>query len=155
MFKLYLGQKIYNKVLENYVPINDSFFNIYTSNYDLSALSKSILKIDGVKYIGNGKILTKYNILDVAIPVTMLSTGCKTFLNVATNTDKVFFLDECGENALSEILELSEGQGYLTVYMPFNIFKINVQVIIENEKNIVFTDGLKLSKFLYDFFNEE
>lgn len=145
---------MFNKGWNDYIPMNDSFFNIYTSNKNISKYRDVIKRIDGVDYIGDGKILTKYNIKGAAIPVTTLSTGAKTFLNVALNKNKIFLLNECGENALSEILKLEDGQGYLTCYLPFTASNISVEVIIKNQR-IIFTDGSELNNFLYDILEGE
>lgn len=58
----------------------------------------------------------------------MLSTGCKTVLNIMYHTDKIFCMKECGNNALSILYGLECGSVYSDyALIPFDMEKVNVQ----------------------------
>lgn len=116
------------------VSINDVFFNINTSGVlDLKA-NKIIEKIDGAKLIDKFKIISSLD--QNTINADKLSTGCKTALNVLYYPEMIFDLRECGDNALSVIYSLSQGQVYCEyACIPFE-FKC-VKAIDEHDIHII------------------
>lgn len=84
---------------ENWILQNDWYFNLYTGNEEFTEEEKAIIeKIDHAKITQNKYIETKYGLGTIR----NLSSGCKTFLNVVKNPDKVISVDECGPNVLDE-----------------------------------------------------
>lgn len=84
---------------ENWILQNDWYFNLYTGNEEFTEEEKAIIeKIDHAKITQNKYIETKYGLGTIR----NLSSGCKTFLNVVKNPDKVISVDECGSNVLDE-----------------------------------------------------
>ena len=76
--------------------------------------------------INEYKICSKFN--DVILDIDKLSSGCKTVLNVVYNSDKVFCLKECGNNALEVLYGLESGNVYSDyALIPFEIEAVNVQ----------------------------
>ena len=94
---------------------------------------KIIETIDGAKLISKFKMLSKFN--DTVLDVDKLSAGCKTVLNVLYNTDKVFCLKECGNNALEILFSLQAGNVYSDyALMPFEMDVVSVQTSSEKKE---------------------
>lgn len=92
---------------KEYVELNDVYFNQNT------AMCKF-------------KIRSRFS--EVALDIDMLSTGCKTVLNIMYHTDKIFCMKECGNNALSILYGLECGSVYSDyALIPFDMEKVNVQ----------------------------
>lgn len=90
---------------DRFVLNNDAYFNIITSTLPLDEADRKLIKrIDNAIVIDNVKIQSNYGIGNI----TDLSTGCKTVLNIKKNPDKIFCIDECGPNALTEIFKLDK-----------------------------------------------
>lgn len=155
MFTLYVGNNIRTKHFNKgeYIIYNDSFFNTVTCNIDLSLYAPMIKTVDNVNYSRGNRVRAKYGIVNVMLPITFLSTGCKTILNIMTNPNKIFALCECGTRVLNEIIRLEQGQGYLTAYANFHGKNIKVRVIDVDGKYQpqIFTTGVSLSAFLQDY----
>lgn len=78
-----------------------------------------IKRIDGSTLMPDNSIpsiLTKFN---NRLDITYLSTGCKTAINVHLMSEVCFSLNECGNNAIIEILRFNSGTVYLD-YEPFS-----------------------------------
>lgn len=133
MLKIYLGN---NKLIEysNYCQYNDTWFDKYHQDIEFdSSINKIIELIDGVKYIGNYRISSKYE-KDIALSVRELSTGCKTAINIAS-FDKIFSVAECGDNALQVIFTFKRG----SIHLPFFVLPREFQ----NEIEVYTADGEK------------
>ncbi|MBQ3512469.1 MAG: DUF4869 domain-containing protein [Lachnospiraceae bacterium] len=109
-----------------YVELNDIYFNQNTA-LKLDEMAEKIIEtIDGAKLISKFKIRSKFN--DIVLDVDKLSAGCKTVLNVLYNTDKVFCLKECGNNALEILFSLQAGNVYSDyALIPFEMDAVSVQ----------------------------
>ncbi len=100
------------------VEINDVFFNKITAGL-LDERAKNIINtIDDSILIDRFTIQSKFD--NTGLNTDKLSTGCKTALNVLYNTDKVFDIKECGDNAIDVIYTLSDGN--ITCDYPFISF---------------------------------
>lgn len=96
---------------ENWILQNDWYFNLYTGNEEFTEEEKAIIeKIDHAKITQNKYIETKYGLGTIR----NLSSGCKTFLNVVKNPDKVVSVDECGPNVLDELFSLDNIHVYMS-----------------------------------------
>lgn len=117
---------------EDWVLKNDLFFNLYTGNQPLTEADKqAILKIDSAKVTENNHIETKYGLGTIR----NLSSGCKTYLNVIKNPDKVVSAEECGGNVLTMLFKLDNIKIYMNRPERFSIDD-NVRICF-NETEIV------------------
>lgn len=89
---------------------NDLYFNLYTGNQPFTQEDKEIVeKIDAAKITEDNHIQTKYGLGTIR----NLSSGCKTYLNVVKNPDKVISAEECGGNVLALLFSLGEARLYM------------------------------------------
>lgn len=126
---------IYLTKPNNVINLNDGYFSKYTFDlleYELS--KKIVMNIDGVELTGDFKILSKFT--DGKVDLSKLSTGCKTALNIVSNTDKVFDIFECGPNAITEIYKTSIGNIYTKeLILPFGMdFDCDINIIYEDRQ---------------------
>ena len=109
-----------------YIELNDVFFNQNTASILDERAEKIIEDIDGSKQVGKYKIRSRFD--DIILDIDKLSAGCKTVLNVLYNSDKVFCLKECGNNALEIVYSLEQGNVYSDYAMiPFDMETVNVR----------------------------
>lgn len=88
---------------ENWILKNDLYFNLHTSNLPLTEKDKeAIWKIDTAKVTYDNHIETKYGLGTIR----NLSSGCKTYLNIIKNPEKIVSAEECGGNVLALLFEL-------------------------------------------------
>lgn len=120
MLELYSQEYLYrnkDKLNLRIARYNDSWFNAYYMNKMpvTDAVKHMIQTIDGVQYAGGYNILSKYDEnRQQIISMMNLSTGCKTVINCMTFPEVIFSMDECGENALSELLKIPNGKLYFS-----------------------------------------
>lgn len=117
---------------DNWILKNDLYFNLYTSNLPFTEEDKQVIfQIDRAKMTKDNHIETKYGIGIVR----NLSSGCKTYLNVVKNPDKVVSVKECGGNVLTLLFRLDG----IHIFMDYpERFEINENVqIMFNDKEIV------------------
>lgn len=96
---------------EKWILKNDWYFNLYTSNEEFTEEEKEMIeKIDHAKITEDKHIETKYGLGTVR----NLSSGCKTYLNVVKNPEKVVNVDECGGNVLDELFSLDNIHLYMS-----------------------------------------
>lgn len=89
---------------------NDLYFNLYTGNQPLTQEDKEIIKkIDNAEVTDGIHIQTKYGLGTIR----NLSSGCKTYLNVIKNPDKIISAEECGGNVLTLLFSLGEACLYM------------------------------------------
>lgn len=135
MLRIYLGQ--INKNQDSYCEYNDAWFDKYVDNIKFDKTIANIIKfIDGVEYIGNKRIKSKF-VKDVAISVKELSSGCKTVINVAHFNNMIFSAAECGDNALHVLFNLKRGNVYIPFFVIPKSFKNDIEVIYNGDKAIV------------------
>ena len=109
-----------------YIELNDIFFNQNTATRLDDKAAKYIQLIDVSELISKYKIRSRFE--DITLNIDQLSTGCKTVLNVLYFPDKVFCLKECGNNALEILYSFEEGYVYSDYAMiPFNMERVKVQ----------------------------
>lgn len=122
MIRVYRNKKDIPDSLE-YIQLNDIYFNENTCDLLDEKAVEIIKQIDSSELIGKYKIRSRFG--DDTLNIDKLSTGCKTVLNVLYNPDKVFWLMDCGENALEILYGLQKGNVYCEVPMiPFEISQV-------------------------------
>lgn len=117
-----------------YVELNDLFFYQNTVSLIDERAEKIIETIDSAKLISKYKISSRFN--DVTLDIDRLFAGCKTVLNVLYYPDKVFFLKECGNNALEVLYSLEKG--YVCseyALIPFDMDLVVVQT--KDDKKVI------------------
>ena len=100
------------KVLsEDWIIFNDAFFNLYTSNEDLTEKDIQYVQlIDNAKVTADNHIESKYGIGTIR----NLSSGCKTLLNLLHHPEKVICVENCGPNVLKEIFQMEDIMIYMS-----------------------------------------
>ncbi|WP_373216669.1 DUF4869 domain-containing protein [Ruminococcus sp. 5_1_39BFAA] len=117
---------------DNWILKNDLYFNLYTSNLPFTEQDKrAVFQIDGARITEDKHIETKYGLGTVR----NLSSGCKTYLNVIKNPDRVVSAKECGGNVLTLLFRLDGIHIYMDCPERFEIGK-DTQIMI-NDKEIV------------------
>lgn len=113
---------------DNWILKNDLHFNLYTSNLPFTEEDKQVIfQIDRAKMTKDNHIKTKYGIGIVR----NLSSGCKTYLNVVKNPDKVVSVKECGGNVLTLLFRLDG----IHIFMDYpERFEINENFRLKNRK---------------------
>lgn len=129
--------ELYLKDIE-YTRFNDVYFDKHITqiNFENATIKKIIQNIDKVKYIGNYRVLSKFE-KDTAISVRELSTGCKTALNIASFTDKIFSVAECGDNALQVIFNYKHGKIFMPMFSIPREFTNKIEVHTAQGKQII------------------
>lgn len=118
--------------LENWILMNDWYFNLYTGNQPFTENEKKVIaQIDGAKVIDGMHIETEYGIGTIR----NLSSGCKTYLNIIRNPEKIVCADECGKNVLDILFQLDDIKLYMSKPERFYI-RENIKICF-NEKDIV------------------
>ena len=88
---------------EDWIIQNDLYFNLYTSNEEMSENERNLIwQVDEAKLTPDKRIETKYGLGTIR----NLSSGCKTLLNIIKNPDKVVCVEECGPNVLKIIFAM-------------------------------------------------
>ena len=111
---------------------NDLYFNLNTSNEELSEKDKELIRqADDAIVTPDKRIETKYGLGTIR----NLSSGCKTLLNIEKHPDKVVCVEECGPNVLNLIFQMNN----IKIYMSRTSF-VNIPRTTQirfNEKDIV------------------
>lgn len=125
---------IYTKKKEDdgWILKNDLFFNLHTCNQPLTDADRAAIRmIDGAEVTEDHHIITKYGLGTIR----NLSSGCKTYLNIQKNPDKVISVEECGGNVLTQVFRMDEIRIYMSYPQYFSIG--DTVAICFNEKDIV------------------
>lgn len=117
---------------KNYILYNDLYFNLHTSNLTMGQREKdAIWEIDHARLTEDNHIETKYGIG----VLRNLSSGCKTYLNVIFNPDKIISAMECGANVLDKLFAMDNIHLFMSYPERFKISE-NTQICF-NESEIV------------------
>ncbi len=117
---------------KDWIIKNDLFFNLNTSNEEMSDNEVALIKqVDDAKLTPDKHIETKYGLGTIR----NLSSGCKTLLNIVKHPEKVVCVEECGPNVLKFIFRMDN----IKIYMSRPAFaEIPDDVKIRfNDKDIV------------------
>lgn len=98
------------KDINRVVDYNDIYFNkIRLENNSIT--TKIMEEIDKAHYSSESTFIGRDKSLG-ALNKNLLSTGCKTLLNIAYNPNVCFSVAECGPNALYALSKLNNGIVY-------------------------------------------
>lgn len=96
---------------KDWIIKNDLFFNLNTSNEEMSDNEVALIKqIDDAKLTLDKHIETKYGLGTIR----NLSSGCKTLLNIVKHPEKVVCVEECGPNVLKVIFAMDNIKIYMS-----------------------------------------
>ena len=118
----------------NNIPIidnNESFFN-HISLSKTETESFILDYIDSAKYLDRSHVSGKFS---TCYPISELSTGCKTLLNILNTKDRCFNVVECGNNALECLFSITDG--YILLEMPAIMYSLDTEIcdVIYNNKH--------------------
>ena len=149
MLSIYLGD-----IYDNMIRGNDGWFDTHLEsiNFDDEYIQKVMLELDGARRITKNKIETKF-LKDCASPITVLSTGCKTIINVYSFPDKIFTALECGDSALEYLFNLNTGNIQLGYVVLVPHIAQPVRLVI-NDNSEVIQDRATLSRKINKYFRE-
>lgn len=114
--------------------MNDWFFDKNTVTKIDDKAKKAIADIDGCSLNSRYKIISKFN--GAVLDIDKLSTGCKTALNIMYYPEQVFSVNECGDNAISYIYQLKEGNVYSS-YPIIPFINIEVRCVDDSGQRII------------------
>lgn len=107
MIDIYTEKKNSN----DWIILNDLYFNLNTANEDMTDRDKSIVSlVDNAKLTDDKHIETRYGLGTIR----NLSSGCKTLLNIVKHPDKVISVEECGPNVLNIIFTMDNIKLYMS-----------------------------------------
>lgn len=96
---------------KDWIIKNDLFFNLNTSNEEMSDNEVALIKqVDDAKLTPDKHIETKYGLGTIR----NLSSGCKTLLNIVKHPEKVVCVEECGPNVLKVIFTMDKIKIYMS-----------------------------------------
>ena len=96
---------------KDWILQNDLYFNLHTSNEEMSQYEIDLIKqVDEAKVTADKHIETKYGLGTIR----NLSSGCKTLLNIVKHPDKVVCVEECGPNVLKIIFTMDNIKIYMS-----------------------------------------
>lgn len=125
---------------EDWILKNDLYFNLYTSNQPLTEQDKrAIFQIDHAKVTEDHHIETKYGIGTIR----NLSSGCKTYLNIVKNPDKIVSAKECGGNVLALIFKLNMAHVYMDYPERFEIEE-TAEIMINDQEVVIGKKGYEI-----------
>lgn len=128
------------------IQINDVYFNKNTVNLLDDRAYKIAKLIDKVELIDNYKMMSRFD--GTVMNTDRLSSGCKTVLNIIYNTDKVFDIRECGDNALDIIFTLEKGNVYCDY--PMISFDMSEVKIFDKNTTRIIGDYDELKEWWYN-----
>jgi hypothetical protein len=128
------------------ILLNDIYFNKYTVERLDSYAKDVVASIDSSELIDNYTMKARFD--GTVMNTDKLSSGCKTVLNIMYNTDKVFDLRECGENALDMIYSLDDGNVYCEY--PMISFAMKEVKVFDSKGERVICDYDELKEWWQD-----
>jgi hypothetical protein len=128
------------------ILLNDIYFNKFTVER-LDGRAKDVVAlIDGSELIDNYTMKARFD--GAVMNTDKLSSGCKTVLNIMYNTDKVFDIRECGDNALDMIYSLNDGKVYCEY--PMISFDMKEVKVFDSKGERVICDYDELKEWWQD-----
>lgn len=98
---------------KDWIIQNDLYFNLNTSNEEMSEKEVEVIKqADDAILTPDKHIQTKYGLGTIR----NLSSGCKTLLNIMKHPEKVVCVEECGPNVLRMIFQMDNIKIYMSRY---------------------------------------
>ena len=106
------------KEAKDWILQNDLYFNLNTSNEEISENEKKLIQqVDEARLTLDKHIEAKYGVGTIR----NLSSGCKTLLNIVKHPDKVVNVEECGPNVLKIIFTLDNIKIFMSRPTLFDI----------------------------------
>lgn len=131
LIKIYKNKKDIPVGME-YIQLNDIYFNEVTCDLIDDKAADIIREIDASELVGKYKVRSRFG--DDILNIDKISTGCKTVLNVLYNPDKVFWIMDCGDNALQVLYRLESGNVYCeTPMIPFEMVPAEAVTLRESK----------------------
>ena len=124
------------KESNDWIIQNDLFFNLNTSNEEISTDEKRIIwEIDKAKLTADKHIETKYGVGTIR----NLSSGCKTLLNILKHPEKVVCVEECGANVMDIIFSMDDIKIFMSrptlAHIPETaVFRFNERDVVYGSK---------------------
>lgn len=131
-----------NDIQCKYVDYNDIFFQSVPL-IDSEITKRILSSIDRAEYASKDTFIGRDRTLG-ALNKALLSSGCKTLINIAYNPNICFSVAECGQNALKELACIHDGIIYWDKPMLFLLE--DVECDIEHK-------GIHYTKYM-DFLNK-
>ena len=117
------------KDAKDWIIQNDLYFNLNTSNEEMSEKEVEVIKqADDAILTPDKHIQTKYGLGTIR----NLSSGCKTLLNIMKHPEKVVCVEECGPNVLKMIFQMDN----IKIYMSrpsFTEIPDNADILINDD----------------------
>lgn len=124
-----------------FVDYNDLFFNSIPLKNDET--SRTILsRIDKARFNSSNTFIGRDESLG-SLNKVMLSTGCKTLLNIASNPDICFDVVECGQNALEVLPIIHNGNVFWRNPALFLIDDVECDICVDKKHFTKFSEVLK------------
>lgn len=125
-----------------YVDYNDKFFNSVALE-DNEVTAKILHNVDKASYHSKDTFISR-DIELGALNKALLSTGCKTLLNIERNPDICFDIVECGQNAIRCLSTIKNGN----VLWVFPFILVEEDSLCDIEVNgRKFNSTLELAKY--------
>lgn len=138
--KIITDKAILEKTGTRYVDYNDMFFqSVSLRNTEITNVI--LQRIDKAHYASEDTFIGRDKALG-ALNKSLLSSGCKTLLNIAYNPDICFSLAECGPNALECLGILNDGIVYWENPVLFLIKDTECNIEYNGELYSRYTDFL-------------
>ncbi len=122
---------------KDWIIQNDLFFNLYTSNEEMSDNETALIRqVDDAILTSDKRIETVYGLGTIR----NLSSGCKTLLNIVKHPDKVVCVEECGSNVLNIIFSMDNIKIYMSRPTLVDISE-DVQIRFNNTEIVTGNSG--------------
>lgn len=148
MLTLYILKSI------NGVVCSDAYFNCAIDDHliNFNRDNRAIMKeIDNADYIDDSRYMSKYG--KYAVSMKELSTGCKTCININSFKNQMFYIGECGINALSCIFKLTDGIMCTDAYFIVPEFNNVINVVDKiNDRAYTVNNADMLENMLFSIF---
>ena len=121
--------KLKNELKYRIAFSNDSWFNAnYLSKVPVTKKAIEVmLAVDSARYKSGYQVISRFDKgATSTVSMQHLSTGCKTILNCLSFPNTIFNMDECGENALIELLRLYSAKVYF-LGTPPKVWSENIE----------------------------
>lgn len=144
MLRIYIGS-----ITKDYCILNDAYFDRYIDhiNFNSNLVKYILYKIDGVKYLGQQRVSSKF-VKGIAISAKEMSSGCKTVLNVLSFSKEIFDIGECGDNALQVLFSLKSGNVYIPFFVIPPQFNNDIEIVINEMKKVIVHNNKDLENVL-------
>lgn len=139
--KIITDKTIVEEMKIKYVDYNDLFFQSMAL-IDNEITAKILQIIDKARYANHDSFIGRDEVLG-AMNKSLLSSGCKTLLNIAYNPNICFSVAECGPNALETLSIINDGIIYWENPVLFLVEDVACNIEYNNKQYTKFMDFLR------------